>query len=205
MDYAPEARRVRLVRGEVHFVVAKNPERPFFVSAGEVSVRAVGTAFNVRLATGRIEVLVTEGKVRLEGAGAAAPAAANPAPTRTAGAPEPGAALVVGPKAVITREAVAAVAAVAVGEVGRAEIDAELGWQSTRLVFSNTPLDEVIDGFNHYNPHRLILGDPSLRERALTGVFRADNREGFVRLLRTSVDVKAVERGPLETVVLPVR
>lgn len=94
---------------------------------------------------------------------------------------------------------------VAVAEVNKAEMEDELGWQTTRLVFNNTPLDEVIAGFNRYNEHRLTLGDPALRKRALTGVFRADNREGFVRLLRASVDVKAEQRTPHETVLLPIR
>lgn len=198
LAYTAQERRVHLVAGEAHFIVVRNPERPFLVSAGRVAVRAVGTAFNVKLAAEKIEVLVTEGKVKLE-----RPAAAE---SRPAAAPEAAApALVQGQRAVITRAPATADDAVEVAEVDRAVIEAELGWQSTRLVFNNTPLDEVVAGFNRYNSHRLTLGDPRLRERALTGVFRADNLDGFVRLLRASVDVKAEQRTPMETVLLPVR
>ncbi len=42
-------RRIRLVRGEAFFTVAKNPARPFIVSADHITVRAVGTAFSVGL------------------------------------------------------------------------------------------------------------------------------------------------------------
>ncbi len=63
--YSAVERRVRLVRGEAHFTVAKNPMRPFFVEVKGVAVRAVGTAFNVRLHAEAVEVLVTEGKVRV--------------------------------------------------------------------------------------------------------------------------------------------
>ncbi|MBI2497430.1 MAG: FecR domain-containing protein [Opitutae bacterium] len=56
-------RRVRLDRGEAHFQVAHDAARPFVVEAGGVAVRAVGTAFNVRLESASVEVLVTEGKV----------------------------------------------------------------------------------------------------------------------------------------------
>lgn len=63
VSFTPAERRVRLVRGEAHFTVAKNPSRPFEVEAGAVAVRAVGTAFNVRVGSSDIEVLVTEGKV----------------------------------------------------------------------------------------------------------------------------------------------
>ena len=56
-------RRVLLSRGEVHFAVTKNPARPFVVRAGNVDVRAAGTAFNVNLQSATAGVLVTEGKV----------------------------------------------------------------------------------------------------------------------------------------------
>lgn len=197
-------RRVRLLEGEAHFVVLKDLARPFTVQAGQVAVRAIGTAFNVRLASETIEVLVTEGKVKLATDHAAAPAGGAAAPVAFEGGP----ALTVGHRAVIQRVLAphdAPKPAVTVGEVDRAAIEQELGWQRTRLVFNNTPLDEVVAGFNRYNTHRLTLGDPKLRDRALTGVFRADNLEGFVRLLRASVDVKAEQRTPHETVLLPIR
>src|SRR5260370_1274200 len=59
---------VRLTRGEAHLAVAKDSSRPFIVTAGGVSVRAVGTAFNVRRVEQRVEVFVTEGKVRIDSA-----------------------------------------------------------------------------------------------------------------------------------------
>ena len=202
--FTPTERRVRLVEGEAHFLVAKNPDRPFFVTAGAVTVRAVGTAFNVRLAQSVIEVLVTEGKVQVQPQAPAAEApAANPSAVDSPEKPqERPAALVAGQRAVIERSA-AGTPSVAIGDVGRAEIDEELGWQTTRLVFNNTPLDEVVANFNRYNAHQLTLGDPRLRRTRLTGAFRSDNLEGFVRLLRASVDVKAELRTPLETVLLP--
>lgn len=217
VEFSATERRVRLLEGEAHFIVQKNPARPFFVTAGPVAVRAVGTAFNVRLATGEIEVLVTEGRVKLEQA-AAGPeadlerAAAGGATIRTAAGERGGArdrgtaesALVAGQRAVIDRAAGVG-GPVAVGDVVRAEIDEALGWQGTRLVFSATPLDEVVAAFNRYNRHRLTLGDARLAGRTLTGTFRADNVEGFLRLARQMVDVKAEPRTATETVLLPTR
>ena len=113
--------------------------------------------------------------------------------------------LVAGQRAVIERAVTSAVPAVAINDVSRAEIDDALGWQTTRLVFNHTPLDEVVAGFNLHNRHQLTLGDPKLRQRALTGTFRADNLEGFIRLLKASLDVKAELRTTTETVLLPMR
>jgi transmembrane sensor len=64
--YSVGTRRVRLERGEAHFKVAKDSARPFLVEIGGVTVRAVGTAFNVRLDPASVEVLVTEGKVDVQ-------------------------------------------------------------------------------------------------------------------------------------------
>ena len=65
VNYTVAERRVVLRRGEALFTVAKNPARPFVVRAGGVDVRAVGTAFNVKLAGPNLEVLVTEGTVHV--------------------------------------------------------------------------------------------------------------------------------------------
>src|SRR5688500_14994795 len=59
LEFNSALRRVTLVRGEAHFQVTKNPERPFVVRAGNAEVRAVGTAFAVQLGTGLVDVLVT--------------------------------------------------------------------------------------------------------------------------------------------------
>jgi len=66
VSFSPEERRVELLRGEATFIVAKNHARPFWVEAGRVAVRAVGTVFNVRLDPRDIAVLVTEGQVEVE-------------------------------------------------------------------------------------------------------------------------------------------
>jgi transmembrane sensor len=199
LDFTPAERRVRLVEGEAHFVVVPDADRPFFVTAGPVTVRAVGTAFNVRFENASVEVLVTEGKVKLQSAGTEAVQQAG------ASLSDEAPALVQGQRAVISLSATSTPANVAIAEVNSGEIIDSLGWQSTRLVFSNTPLDEVVAGFNQYNAHQLRLGDSRLRSRTLTGEFRADNLEGFVRLLRASVDVRAERQAASEIVLLPMR
>ena len=59
------ARQVRLLQGEAHFTVSKRSPKPFFVHAGRVSVRDIGTAFFVGLASSGIQVRVTEGQVEV--------------------------------------------------------------------------------------------------------------------------------------------
>ncbi len=195
--YTADERRVRLVRGEAHFTVAKNPTRPFYVEAGRVAVRAVGTAFNVRLQREAVEVLVTEGQVRVDdrarGETLLAPRAPAAAPLLLAGEraviPTPGAAEARGP-------AVPA-ASVAAGEIERA-----LAWRDRRLEFVSVPLAEIVAEFNRYNRARLSIDDPVLAARHFGGSFRADEPETLVRLLQSRFGLKVERRGD-ETVLRP--
>ncbi|MEX2044155.1 MAG: FecR domain-containing protein, partial [Opitutus sp.] len=178
-----------------HFLVARNPDRPFLVSAGPVAVRAVGTAFNVRLADRSIEVLVTEGEVRVERTDA----------FQATGVPESIEPLLAAGQMAVIDVPLGAAAPLAVSTRLPIEIDDALAWQTTRLAFNNTPLDEVVAAFNRYNAQKLVLGDAALRNRTLTGIFRADNLAGFTRLLRASVDVEARVRSGNSILLLPRR
>jgi transmembrane sensor len=186
-------RRVRLRRGEAHFTVAKNSARPFYVEAGGIAVRAVGTAFNVRLRTAGVEVLVTEGKVRVSDPVRAAslarsePAVAAPdIPLLNAGE------RVVIPVAGTHAEPVTSVAPVAVPAV---EIARALAWQDQRIDVVAVPLTELVAEFNRYNGQKLVLEDAALGERRFGGSFRVDAPETFARLLETRFGLRVERRG----------
>jgi transmembrane sensor len=60
-----DTRRSTTIReGEAFFEVAKNPRKPFTVTAGGVTVTALGTQFAVRTVEGRVDVTLAEGQVR---------------------------------------------------------------------------------------------------------------------------------------------
>jgi len=184
-EFTAEMRRVRLVRGEAHFTVTKNPARPFIVEANGVAVRAVGTAFNVRHASDAVEVLVTEGKVQVERPVAAIVSSRVQSPiTPTA--------LVAGERAIVDTTAPAAqpvVAAVTPTEMARA-----LSWQGVRLEFAELPLAEVVTEFNLRNRQQLVVDDATTGHLRVGGSFRADNVDAFVRLLEASFGVSAQRR-----------
>lgn len=197
VEFSRKERRVKLTRGEGNFSVAKDPARPFIVRAGHVDVRAVGTAFNVRFESAAVDVLVTEGKVRVEHAfkgesflaGTILPGGNAPA-TESAGVPvlEAGQRVTI-PRSEPTVAAKAVVVAVAAEDAAR-----ELAWQDRRLEFADAPLREVVAEFNRYNRHNLVIADPRLNERRFGGSIRADNGEAFVRLLESRFGVKAEQR-----------
>ncbi|MSU49874.1 MAG: DUF4880 domain-containing protein [Opitutus sp.] len=214
VDLLPNERRVALLQGEAHFTVARDTARPFVVSAHGVAVRAVGTAFSVRLAATSVEVLVTEGKVSVSEVERVDPnalaASADPKPTRWGQrVPPPGTLLAANERTLIVfappnsaAPSTASLAPVPVVEKITSEALREaLSWQERKLVFSETPLREVVAQFNRRNRLQLVLGDAAVAERPMGGTFAADNVEGFVRLLEGSGTI-AVERRDELTVVL---
>jgi transmembrane sensor len=176
-------RRVTLDQGEATFTVEKNPLRPFVVTAGAVGVRAVGTAFNVRFDPRMVEVLVTEGKVRVENG------PANPA--SPAGGDEAGTFLTAGQKMSFAASPAGPPPQVAM--LTPAQVDAHLAWRPKMLDFDDAPLSAIIAEFNRRNSVRLVITDPVIADRRMTATFRSDNLEGFVRLIEASIGVRATQ------------
>ena len=201
-DFTATERRVRLDRGEAHFTVKKDAARPFTVTAAGVSVRAVGTAFNVRLADAAVEVLVTEGQVRLQPPFAAAvPASASAAQPSAPTAPAaPERILAARQRAVVPTTATSATAAAApdVATLTPSEIARVLAWQHRLLNFTATPLGEVVAALNRRNATQLVLADSELAALRVSASLRSDNVDGFVKLLETGFDVRAERRGEAE-------
>jgi len=218
VELLPSERRVALQQGEAHFTVAHDTSRPFIVSAHGVAVRAVGTAFNVRLAATSVEVLVTEGKVAVSDVGPALVAvpSRDERDTRT-GLPlrsASGQAISGSPTFLSANERtviflaseksafpIPSAPSPIVEAVASEAIREALSWQERKLVFSETPLRDVVAQFNRRNRLQLILGDAVVAERPVGGTFAADNVEGFVRLLEGSGTI-IVERRDEVTVVL---
>jgi transmembrane sensor len=191
--FGSNERRVRLAKGEAFFQVAKDARRPFVVEASGVGVRALGTAFNVRVRAESVEVLVTEGRVRVTPEPAAASATSRPVSGHGIGSAEVGA----GERVIVSRGAVAAeknVAGIPVARMPAEEMRRALAWQAQRLDFSDTPLSEMVAEFNRYNRHQLTVSDPEPGARRFGGSFRADDWAGFVRVLRENFGMVAEER-----------
>jgi len=197
--FARNERRVVLMSGEAHFAVAPDAARPFIVSAGDVSVRAVGTAFNVRLATAAVEVLVTEGRVAV--ARPTDPASLNDRRPRGSNPRASVSQLHAYERLVIPNPVPLAQTGLAPPVVERISpemVRTALAWQERKLVFADTPLREVVGQFNRRNRLQLVIADPALDERPVGGTFAADNAEGFVRLLEGSRTIVVERRGEFE-------
>jgi len=188
VQFSPLERRVLLAHGEAQFAVTKDPRRPFVVRAAGVDVRAVGTAFHVRLAGEQVEVLVTEGRVRLSQPRPAPDPATGEAPAA------PLAELVAGQRTVVAAAPVLTPPPVL--PASPAEVARLLDWAPRMLEFDATPLSKVVHAFNQRNAVQLAVADDALRGLPIVATIRSDNLEGFVRLLEATLGVRAERAEP---------
>jgi transmembrane sensor len=192
VDVSGKERRVRLDHGEAFFEVAKDPTRPFIVSAGHKRIVAVGTKFCVRRIDNDIRVFVTEGKVRFEddSMSSAEPLAVSRAtPGVQVQQPASG-----GSGAVfLTAGGMArtGAAGVLVQEKSLAEVEEYLSWRWGFLVFRDTALADAVDEFNRYNTHKIVILDHQAAAIKLSGKFHSTNYEAFVRLLEDGFPIDA--------------
>jgi len=173
-------RRVELRHGEAFFEVSKDPTRPFVVRAGSKRVIAVGTKFSVRREGDDIEVIVTEGKVRVEDEGVArsSPAGGSADVFLTPGS--------------IAR---AGEAGLLVQRKTLPEAEEQLSWRTGMLLFRNQTLADAIAEFNRYNVRKIVIHDSAVAAMRIEGNFRATNVEAFVRLLESGFPVRAQNDG----------
>jgi len=176
VSYSATERRVRLDRGEAHFSVAREVQRPFIVTARGVDVVAVGTAFNVRVAAEAVEVLVTEGKVRVD----AAAGSGKVLPGRVA-APVLVPLLEARQRVVLPVET--SPKPVLVTTLTSGEVQHALSWQHRLLEFEDASLSEIVAAFNRRNRVQMVVDDPELARLRISVSFRSDNIDGFLRLL----------------------
>jgi transmembrane sensor len=169
-------RRVELRRGEAFFEVSKDPHRPFVVRAGTKRVIAVGTQFSVRRDGEDIEVIVTEGKVRVQDS-----------------APRPGSRQDGSADVFLTAGSIARAgeAGVLVLRKTLPEAEEQLSWRTGVLLFRNQNLADAIAEFNRYNVRKIVIRDPTVAALKIEGNFRATNVEAFVRLLESGFPVRA--------------
>lgn len=181
VELTERERRIELAQGEAFFDVAKDPSRPFVVHAAGKRIVAVGTQFSVRKDGKDVQVVVTEGTVRLEDAEGEAVA-----PNLRS---QPGADA--GTKLTAGTMARATAGDILVQPTSLLQAEELLSWRTGYIVFREASLADAAAEFGRYNENKIVIRDPHLAAMRLTGKFRANNLEGFVRLLEESFPIEA--------------
>lgn len=228
VDYSKHLRRVSLIKGEAHFEVAKDADRPFEVYADDRLVRAIGTAFSVYKLKDSIEVLVSEGKVELaiidtelvikpDDYGAITVADTQAGTTLTTGKPSNNSnqqaivvksldnrvlgELIAGQRASIpTSNEMKLEALTDITEVDSSEITRKLSWREGKLVFAGESLEEVIREITRHTEIRIDVSDPALKKMRIGGQFQAGETESLFYVLESGfgISVNKVDKNHVQ-------
>lgn len=186
--YTEGERRVRLLRGEAIFSVERDALRPFRVEVGSLEVEALGTVFNVRAGSHQVDVIVTEGRVRLSDDSLVK--IGELGGTARAGFSSDGTVVQTLEQASVSN--VGGIAAVKIAALDEAAVEQALIWRPKRLEFIDAPLSVIVSEFNRRNEVQIVLGSRELLELRITSYFWSDDVEAFVRLLEQGFNARVV-------------
>jgi transmembrane sensor len=177
----PHVRNVALLEGQALFHVAKDTARPFIVQSGGTSVRAVGTQFDVykresgatvvTVVAGRVAVSSSDNSISITDSGDVAQS--NAASFLSAGE-----------RIIVTAQHV-------LRQPEVADVSVATAWTQHQMVFQGTPLSEVVEEFNRYNRHQLVIEDSTLQSIRLSGVFASTDPASLIRFLRGQLQLPA--------------
>lgn len=173
------SREITLLQGEAIFEVAhgQNPlsrlfERDFTVTAGEVYIRDIGTIFNVhKHSDDEVTVTVLQGEVEV-----------SRVQQKRLTVP-----LQEGQQIHYQQQAF--------GVIKNVDPYTATAWQSGKLFFEQTTLQDVIQDFQRYSDFKVTIADEQLKQLPINGQFQAKNYQQFIQILPVVAPVRVVARG----------
>ena len=213
VSYTDSERGIQLQKGEAHFTVGHNPHRPFLVRAGNGIVRAVGTAFSVRLYEHSVDVIVTEGRVALNKADAlpvstqrslqqpAQHSLQQSTPQSTQSAiSEPFTNIKLAQNTAEPAYLDAGQAAIfdttthsieLVQGLDRDELERKLLWRNGLIRFAGAPLEEVVAEISRYTALNIVIREPELKALRIGGLFKVGETQKMLDVLESGFGVYA--------------
>ena len=161
-------RTVTLADGEAAFDVAHNPDHPFVITAGDHSVRVLGTAFNVLNHDGRFAVGVERGIV-----------AVTPAGSDGSGA-RPAVRLIAGQKIAQNQAETPTLSQVAPERTSM--------WRQGVLIYRAADLSEVGDDLSRYFDKPVTI-ETSARSLHFTGALQVGDEATMLKQLQDFVPI----------------
>jgi transmembrane sensor len=191
LHFSTDRRGVELISGQANFDVAKDAARPFIVTAGSRSVRAVGTQFDVFKSGDRVTVTLIEGKVTVTPAIASAASA-----VRTSNPKLDDIVLAAGEQ--LSYSLKSGPTAPQNADIPRVE-----AWRARKLDFSDTPLTEAIAEANRYSVIQIVLKAPAFKDARISGRFEAGRNDLFAEGLEGYFHFRVERSGDGQIVLTP--
>jgi len=173
VHFEEASREILLDRGEAYVAVARDPSRPFVVRTKDAEIRALGTAFAVRILDGNTNILVSQGIVEVlrpgQKAGQGQKLSAQQSATVSPNAATP-----------------------AVEAVPRDVLERKLAWQEGKASFAGEPLSVAVAEINRHSRLQVFVDDSALASERVIGVFNASDAEVFANAVGTAFNAQVV-------------
>ena len=176
VDYDSNKRQVQLQHGQALFQVAADERRPFEVETGNVTVRALGTVFEVYLTEdGVTKVAVQEHAVTVrtmqDGNGTS--------PIIKAG------------------QRISYSDNSGFGKLETVNLTETTAWQRNQLYINDKPLPEAVAEIDRYRLGRTLLVNPALAQLRVTGVFSLTDPDKNLADISQALGLKLMHFGPV--------
>lgn len=188
VEHNGQFRDVFLLKGESHFTVAKDAERPFRVYAAGGRIDAIGTAFSVYLRAGAVDVTVTEGKVNLV---TLEELVSNPLEKIQNGAVVTPTKLSAGQFVSLADDGAGVVSTLEARELSR-----KTAWTKGSLVFSGESLSEVVAEVGRYTDIKIEFSEASLGKIRVGGVFPVGETDIMFDVLESTFGLEITQAAP---------
>ena len=182
VTYTANQRVLQLHRGELHIEVAKDASRPLSVLANGQQIQAVGTAFSVQLSASEVNLLVTEGRVRVANSQANTEQLLHRSDVQL---PATAAAVSMGDNTRLT----------AAGpeqpiRITPAELEARLAWRTGKLIFRGELLKDVLAQVSRYTTWQFQIPNEDLARQRVAGLFYTQDVPTMLDALATNFALK---------------
>ncbi|WP_176594276.1 FecR family protein [Sphingobium sp. EM0848] len=174
VTFTGNTRHVRLVQGQAHFDVAHDASRPFKVAFGQGMVTAIGTSFDVTAFSNNKAVTLLGGRVMVEGP-------AKPSGNGDRAMLNPGQQVTLAPDGLLT-------------PVRAVDLGSARAWQQGRIDLVDLPLSDALVQVNRYSTTKIVVQEPSLSHRRISGVFQAGDVNAVATALCVYFDLRVVRR-----------
>lgn len=167
--FSGDSIREVFLNGEAFFEVAHNKEKPFIVHTSSISIKVLGTSFNVKAYSNEktIETTLLKGKVRIE-----------PQPDRR-GRAMTGVELKPNQRAIFNKGS-------NMIEIKEVNADSTASWKQKRMVFDRESLDNVITQLEKWYNIKIHVENRGELDCKLTATIENESLEEVLRLMELS-------------------